>query len=200
MLIELEKARSRNNVVRIFREELDGPDGWTDGFVVDANEEMVLLQLVDDGVHLNGYQILFLEDISDFVHPAPFNDFQKRVLALRGEEVEDPEVDLEDLAVLLIDISEEYGLVTLHREEVEPDSCEIGRVVKADAVTYELEEIGSDARWFDDTFEYDLYDITRIEFGGSYEDALMLANDDMGDDAYELADEYEDDGRLVEEQ
>jgi hypothetical protein len=26
MLIELEKARTRNNVVRIFREELDGPD------------------------------------------------------------------------------------------------------------------------------------------------------------------------------
>ncbi|SBS30673.1 hypothetical protein MSP8887_02582 [Marinomonas spartinae] len=199
MLIELEKARARNNVVRIFREDLDGPDNWTDGFVVDANEEMVLLQLVDDGVHLNGYQILFLEDISDFVHPAPFNDFQKRVLALREEEVEDPEVDLDDLAVLLIDISEEYGLVTLHREEVEPDSCEIGRVVKADAVTYELEEIGSDARWFDDTFEYDLYDITRIEFGGAYEEALIMANDDMGDDAYELADEYEDDGLLVEE-
>lgn len=199
MLIELEKARTRNNVVRIFREELDGPDSWTDGFVVDANEEMVLLQLVDDSVHLNGYQILFLEDISDFVHPAPFNDFQKRVLALRGEEVVDPEVDLEDLAVLLIDISEEYGLVTLHREEVELDSCEIGRVLRADAVTYELEEIGSDARWFDDTFEYDLYDITRIEFGGAYEEALLLANEDMGDDAYELADEYEDDGLAVEE-
>ena len=199
MLVELEKARNRNNVVRIFREELDGPDSWTDGFVVDANEEMVLLQLVDDSVHLNGYQILFLEDISDFVHPAPFNDFQKRVLAIREEQVVDPEVELEDLAVLLIDISEEYGLVTLHREEVEADSCEIGRVVRADAVTYELEEIGSDARWFDDTFEYDLYDITRIEFGGSYEEALLLANEDMGDDAYELADEYEEDNLLVEE-
>ncbi|REG86526.1 hypothetical protein [Marinomonas pollencensis] len=199
MLVELEKARNRNNVVRIFREELDGPDSWTDGFVVDANEEMVLLQLVDDSVHLNGYQILFLEDISDFVHPAPFNDFQKRVLAIREEQVVDPEVDLEDLAVLLIDISEEYGLVTLHREEVEADSCEIGRVVRADAVTYELEEIGSDARWFDDTFEYDLYDITRIEFGGSYEEALLLANEDMGDDAYELADEYEEDNSVIEE-
>ncbi|QUX91416.1 hypothetical protein CYL31_08285 [Marinomonas sp. A3A] len=199
MLIELEKARTRNNVVRIFREELDGPDGWTDGFVVDANEEMVLLQLVDDSVRLNGYQILFLEDISDFAHPAPFNDFQKKVLALRGEEVVDPEVELEDLAVLLIDISEEFGLVTLHREEIEPDSCEIGRVVRADAVTYELEEIGSDARWFDDTFEYDLYDITRIEFGGAYEDALLLANDDMGDDAYELSDNYPDDGIVDDE-
>ncbi|WP_421851034.1 hypothetical protein [Marinomonas sp.] len=199
MLIELEKARTRNNVVRIFREELDGPDGWTDGFVVDANEEMVLLQLVDDSVRLNGYQILFLEDISDFAHPAPFNDFQKKVLALRGEEVVDPEVELDDLAVLLIDISEEFGLVTLHREEIEPDSCEIGRVVRADAVTYELEEIGSDARWFDDTFEYDLYDITRIEFGGAYEDALLLANDDMGDDAYELSDDYPDDGMVDDE-
>lgn len=200
MLIELEKARNRNNVVRIFREELDGPDSWTDGFVVDANEEMVLLQVVDDSVRLNGYQILFLEDISDFAHPAPFNDFQKRVLALREEEVVDPEVDLEDLAVLLTDISEEYGLVTLHREEMEEDSCEIGRIVRADAVTYELEEIGSDARWFDETFEYDLYDITRIEFGGAYEESLLLANDDMGDDAYELADEYEEDGLLVEEE
>ncbi len=199
MLIELEKARTRNNVVRIFREELDGPDGWTDGFVVDANEEMVLLQLVDDSVRLNGYQILFLEDISDFAHPAPFNDFQKKVLSLRGEEVVDPEVELDDLAVLLIDISEEFGLVTLHREEIEPDSCEIGRVVRADAVTYELEEIGSDARWFDETFEYDLYDITRIEFGGAYEEALLMANDDMGDDAYELSDEYPDDGIVDDE-
>lgn len=199
MLIELEKARTRNNVVRIFREELDGPDGWTDGFVVDANEEMVLLQLVDDSVRLNGYQVLFLEDISDFAHPAPFNDFQKKVLALRGEKVVDPEVELDDLAVLLIDISEEFGLVTIHREEIEPDSCEIGRVVRADAVTYELEEIGSDARWFDDTFEYDLYDITRIEFGGAYEDALLLANDDMGDDAYELSDDYPDDGIVDDE-
>ncbi|BFM47856.1 hypothetical protein [Marinomonas sp. THO17] len=193
MLIELEKARTRKNVVRIFREELDGPDSWSDGFVVDANEEMVLLQLVDDSVRLNGYQILFLEDISDFAHPAPFNDFQKRVLALREEEVVDPEVDLDDLAVLLMDISEEYGLVTLHREEVEPDSCEIGRVIRADAVTYELEEIGSDARWFDDTFEYDLYDITRIEFGGVYEEALLMANEDMGEDSYELSTDYAED-------
>lgn len=199
MLIELEKARTRNNVVRIFREELDGPESWTDGFVVAANEEMVLLQLVDDSVRLNGYQVLFLEDISDFAHPAPFNDFQKKVLALRGEEVVDPEVELDDLAVLLIDVSEEFGLVTLHREEIEPDSCEIGRVIRADAVTYELEEIGSDARWFDDTFEYDLYDITRIEFGGAYEDALILANDDMGDDAYELSDTYPEDDVNVEE-
>ncbi len=192
MLIELEKARTRNNVVRIFREELDGPDNWTDGFVVSANEEMVLLQLVDENVHLNGYQILFLEDISDFAHPAPFNNFQKQVLAIRGEEVSDPEVDLDDLAVLLLDISEEFGLITLHREEVEADSCEIGRVLRADAVTYELEEIGSDARWFDDTSEYDLYDITRIEFGGDYEDALLIANEAMGEDAYELANQYED--------
>mgnify|MGYP005991583335 CR=1 FL=1 len=199
MLIELEKARTRNNVVRIFREELDGPEGWTDGFVVAANEEMVLLQLVDDSIRLNGYQVLFLEDISDFAHPAPFNDFQKKVLGLRGEDVVDPEVELDDLAVLLIDVSEEFGLVTLHREEIEPDSCEIGRVIRADAVTYELEEIGSDARWFDDTFEYDLYDITRIEFGGAYEDALMLANDDMGDDAYELSDTYPEDDEDADE-
>jgi hypothetical protein len=186
MLIELEKAQTRNNLVRIFREELDGPDNWSDGFIIDANEEMVLLQLVDDSIRLNGYQILFLEDISDFVHPAPFNDFQKKVLELREEEAQNPEIELGDLSQILLDISEDFGLVTLHREELESDSCEIGRVVKADEVSFELEEIGSDARWFDETYEYDLYDITRIEFGGAYEEALLLVNDDLGEDSYEL--------------
>lgn len=186
MLIELEKAQTRNNLVRIFREELDGPDNWSDGFIIDANEDMVLLQLVDDSIRLNGYQILFLEDISDFVHPAPFNDFQKKVLELREEEVQNPEIELGDLSQILLDISEDFGLVTLHREELESDSCEIGRVIKADEVSFELEEIGSDARWFDETYEYDLYDITRIEFGGAYEEALLLVNDDLGEDSYEL--------------
>lgn len=192
MLIELEKAKNRNNIVRIFREELDGTENWSDGFVLDANEEMVLLQLIDDSIRLNGYQILFLEDISDFVHPAPFNDFQKRVLELREEAVEAPDLVLDDLGQLLLDISHEFGLVTLHREELEDDSCEIGRVLKVDEISFELEEIGSDARWFDETYEYDLYDITRIEFGGAYEEALMLVNQDMGDDAYELNDEYDE--------
>ena len=193
MLIELEKAQTRNNLVRIFREELDGPDNWSDGFIIDANEDMVLLQLVDDSIRLNGYQILFLEDISDFVHPAPFNDFQKKVLELRQEEVQNPEIELGELNEILLNISEDYGLVTLHREELESDSCEIGRVIKADDVSFELEEIGSDARWFDETYEYDLYDITRIEFGGSYEEALLLVNEDLGDDSYELTNSLEDD-------
>lgn len=192
MLIELEKAKSRNNLVRIFREELDGVDSWYDGFVLDANEEMVLLQLVDDSIRLNGYQILFLEDISDFVHPSPFNDFQKKVLELRGEEIEYPNIRLTELGELLLEITEEFGLVTLHREELEDDSCEIGRILKVDDVSFELEEIGSDARWFDETYEYDLYDITRIEFGGAYEEALLLVNQDMGDDAYELNSDYEE--------
>ena len=193
MLIELEKAQTRNNLVRIFREELDGPDNWSDGFIIDANEEMVLLQLVDDSIRLNGYQILFLEDISDFVHPAPFNDFQKKVLELRQEEIQNPEIELGELNEILLNISEDYGLVTLHREELESDSCGIGRVIKADDVSFELEEIGSDARWFDETYEYDLYDITRIEFGGSYEEALLLVNEDLGDDSYELTNSLEDD-------
>lgn len=191
MLIELEKAKVRNNLVRVFREDLDGVDSWYDGFVLDANEEMVMLQLVDDNVHLNGYQILFLEDISDLVHPAPFNDFQKKALELREEVVEPPVIELKELGQLLLDITEEYGLITLHREELEADSCEIGRILKVDEVSFELEEIGSDARWFDDTYEYDLYDITRIEFGGSYEEALLLVNEDMGEDAYEL-DSYDE--------
>jgi hypothetical protein len=65
-------------------------------------------------------------------------------------------------------------VVTIHRENVDPDICQIGRVVAVDKDKVRLLEINPDASWDSRPLVYRTREITRIDFGGSYEDALML--------------------------
>ena len=67
-----------------------------------------------------------------------------------------------------------YPLVTIHREEAEADVCHVGQVVATNRTQVALLEIGPDARWDRKASMHALREITRINFGGSYEDALLL--------------------------
>ena len=67
-----------------------------------------------------------------------------------------------------------FPLVTIHREKVEPDICEIGRVVQVRDGRVSLLEINPDATWNAEPKQYRLRDITRVDFGGDYEEALGL--------------------------
>ena len=52
--------------------------------------------------------------------------------------------------------------------------CHIGRVVGVNKDNVSLLEIGPDACWEDVVTDYRTREITRIDFGGAYEDALIL--------------------------
>jgi hypothetical protein len=64
--------------------------------------------------------------------------------------------------------------VTIHREKVDPDVCAIGRVVEVKDGRVSLLEINPDATWNAKPKDYQLRDITRVDFGGEYEEALQL--------------------------
>jgi hypothetical protein len=52
--------------------------------------------------------------------------------------------------------------------------CSIGRVVDLGSNRVTLLEIGPDASWDDTLQTYGLSEITRVDFGGDYENALQL--------------------------
>lgn len=62
----------------------------------------------------------------------------------------------------------------VHREQVDPGVCWIGRVQGVDRGRVSLLEIGPDAIWEDTPEEYRIKEITRVNFGGDYENALHL--------------------------
>jgi hypothetical protein len=65
-------------------------------------------------------------------------------------------------------------LVTIHREEVDPVVCWIGREQCVNRARVSLLEIAPDAIWEDKPEEYRIKEITRVNFGGDYENALHL--------------------------
>jgi hypothetical protein len=65
-----------------------------------------------------------------------------------------------------------------YRERVDPGGCWIGRVQGIDRGRLSLLEIGPDAKWEDSPEEYRVAEITRVNFGGDYENALHLVGGD----------------------
>jgi hypothetical protein len=85
-----------------------------------------------------------------------------------------PRVSVANLEELLLSADLAFGLVTIHREQADPGVCEIGRVVDISKGQLKLLEINPDASWDNEPKNYRLSEITRVDFGGDYEDALQL--------------------------
>jgi hypothetical protein len=149
--------------------------GSTQGYVLDIGPRFFLLGFVDDNIRFNGFQCMRLTDVRRLRVPDPYADFIVAALRKRGETIrKKPRVSVNSLPELLKSANRLFPLVTIQQERAKPDTCEIGRVVDISKSHVSLLEIGPDAIWDDKPTEIALRDITRVDFGGSYEDALHL--------------------------
>jgi hypothetical protein len=148
--------------------------GWTHGYVVDVGPDWALLLLVEDGCRFDGFACHRIADIKK-LKPDPYADFTEAALRLRGEEVlTAPTVDLKEIAKLLRSVAKVADVVTIHRETVDPDVCWIGALTKVKGKECWLMAIGPDAVWNKKATIFPIAEITRVEWGGAYEEALML--------------------------
>jgi hypothetical protein len=150
--------------------------GSTNGYVLDIGPRFFLLGLVDGNfLEFNGFQCLRLSDIRKLQVPDPHSKFFVKALRKRGQRIpRRPRIDMRSLPGLLNSANRLFPLVTVHRERVTPGTCKIGRVTGITKSQVSLLEIGPDAVWDKEPSEIRLGEITRIEFGGGYEEALHL--------------------------
>ncbi len=144
------------------------------GYVLDVVPHFFLLALVSDRLQFDGFECFRIRDVKDLKQD-PYAAFVEAALKKRGErKPKKPSISLASIDKLLSSASQLYPLVTIHREQVDPDVCWIGSVsnVKNGYVT--LREIGLGAKWESGTTKYRLSEITHVNFGADYEDALHL--------------------------
>ena len=105
----------------------------------------------------------------------PYASFAAAALKKRGERrPKKPPVSVANIEELLLSAGKAFPLVTIHREEVDPDVCWIGRVQGVNRGRVSLLEIGPDTIWEDKPEKYRIKEVTRVNFGGDYENALHL--------------------------
>jgi hypothetical protein len=150
-------------------------DGSVNGYVLEIGPRWFLLAIVGDGIRFNGFQRFRLSDIRELQVPHPYAAFAEAALKKRGQRMpKKPRVAVESIEVLLLSANRSFPLVTINREKIDPEVCEIGRVVQVEDRHVSLLEINPDASWDAEPKQYRLRDITRVDFGGEYEDALRL--------------------------
>jgi len=158
---------------RVSRERLE--EGWADGYLVGIGPEFFAVHLVDKGVWLDGFTAVRYDDVSSLESPAPYAAFIDRVFQLRGlEPATSAPADLSSVSALVRTAGAAYSVVTLHFELVDPEVCYIGKVLSVDDESVAIRPIGPDGEWDVDEEAYPLCDLTRVDFGGSYEEALVL--------------------------
>jgi len=149
-------------------------EGHIHGYVMAVGAELFLLALVSDHIRFNGFQAFRTIDVRK-LRPDPFAKFVESALKKRGEsKPRKPKVSVSSLRALLLSASRAFSLVTIHREKLDADICQIGRVVRVTDGELSLLEIGPDAVWREAPTRYALKQITRVDFGGDYEDALHV--------------------------
>lgn len=148
--------------------------GWKHGYVLGVGESWMLLAEVNDAIWLDGYVCVRIADLRK-LRPDPYAEFIETALQKRGEVRPSAlAVDLTDLQSVLRSAAVLFPLLTVHREKFDPGICQIGRLVEVTTRRLQLLEIDPAGHWDTEIETYPLRDITRVEFGGDYEEALFL--------------------------
>jgi hypothetical protein len=144
------------------------------GYVLGIGPRFFLLALVSDRIWFDGFECFRIADVRN-LKPDPYKKFAEAALKKRGEKIPlNIRLDISSTGKLLESAGRAFPLIAIHREQVDPDVCWIGRVLHVDRDAVWLLEIGPDAIWDKVPSEYRLKEITRVNFGGDYEIALYL--------------------------
>ena len=159
-----------NQVVDFKRRKID--DTYLRGFVIDYSDSLTLLNVLDSNFYLNGFSVIRNSDVTGYRTYDRDDCFLNQALRLKSvKPVRRPKVDLTNWALLLLTAQKILPLLTIHREAISRDICHIGRLVSVTEKTFTLYDIDPDASW-DRAYRRRFADLTRVDFGGGYEDAL----------------------------
>lgn len=173
VLDRLARARDTHQPVGV-RRWIAGADR-VDGFVTGIGAAWVALAKLDDGLRADGWSVLRLGDIKSVsIDPDP-DCFEVKALRARSLWPPTPtDVALDEVVALLRSAARADSVTTVFVEDDRPGVCWIGAVLSVDEQTLRLLEIDPQGEWRRKPRAFDLQDITRIDFGGGYEEALRL--------------------------
>ena len=168
---QLQAALVGGELVRLTRKF---EDARIRGYVLAVGRAYFLLALVNDRVWFDGFECFRIKDLNS-IEVDPYRIFAEAALRKRGAQFpKPPELNMDTTRTILESAGTLFPLITIHREEADPEVCHIGKVVATNRTQVALLELGPDAAWDKTAIAYSLREITRINFGGGYEEALFL--------------------------
>lgn len=143
------------------------------GYVLAIDQDWVLLAKTRDGGYPDGFSVLRAADITKVRADGSFEAQFLRQMGQWPPAGPSRPIDLSGPQTIITGAAALQTIVTLYTELKWPDECYIGAPVDWEEKRVWLLEVDGQARWERDMSAYHLKKITRIEFGGDYETALL---------------------------
>lgn len=174
-LQQIRAAHKAGTLVRVEREAIEF--GWMTGYVTAVGPEYFALEIVTGSVRLDGVACLRYADVTA-CDPEPQVRFIERALKARGlVRASQLPVDLASLPRIIESTAKAFPIITLHvpHDDGQGYACYIGKVIDVNEGAVEFRHITPGGEWEDGLLDIPLGQITCVDFGGDYEEALLLA-------------------------
>ena len=166
----LDEARQNGWLVRVKRENIDPESLY--GFVGALSSDFVALSIIDSNCRFDGARVFETEEVTFLEWDTTYLKNRSRVL----EESPTSPLPLADLELaswesVIRSAAAIQPVMTFHRDRADSGSCYIGTNVQVESEYLRADEISFDGV-VDGNFALRLSDITQIEFGDGYAQAL----------------------------
>ena len=149
-------------------------DRWEDGYVLDLGANLVLSRRRRPRHPVRRLSGLPARRHCETGRPSSSRRLCRvSTLAPRSRTPPTPSVNLESIPELLRSASSSFSLLTIHTEDEDPEVCWIGQFLETNEDHVTFRGITPDASWDELPDSYPIDEITRIDFGGAYEEALL---------------------------
>lgn len=163
----LGELRSDHVLVDVRRDEIGGGD--LRGFVADLSDELVLLDIVDDGSQADGHAIIMRDDITFLRwNTAAMRAWERSVASEDVPASPGPTIDLSEWRSAIASLESRDRLLTFRRERMDGSVCYIAREIE---LTFDLVvaiQVSTEGKE-DGRFALRVGDLTRLDFGSAYE-------------------------------
>jgi hypothetical protein len=146
-----------------------------EGFVVGVGSKWVALQRLSDRIEFDGWTLLRLKDIQAVSLDPDEECFEVKALKARGQWPPSPAaLALDQPENMLASAGRDGTMICVFDEFSRPDVCWIGSIAALDEHSLALREVNTRGGWARSTRAFDPSDVTRVDLGGGYEEALHL--------------------------
>jgi hypothetical protein len=151
--------------------DLDTGGPYLTGAILDVGPDSLLVHRFDDeSMKFTGWSLILLEALNRY---RPNTSFVSEFVKAKRLRPKIPrEADLTSLSSTLQWLQSSWPVVIVHRQVRFPDEVQVGSIAALTSKTMTLDLIDTDAQW-SGSYRIRLNEITRIDFGGHYEDALI---------------------------
>ena len=165
----IDKFKSEQTFVDIYTDNYDDSDY---GFIMDFNEDFLLLEKFNSDCFYDGVTIFIRENITrirwggnEITSASKFIDSSQRQQSKIS-------VDLTSIQTILQTVQDSYEHVTVHIQDIDKGVCFIGQIHEMDSEYLVIYEYGTKISLDRKYILIALDNITRVDAGGHYEKNL----------------------------